>query len=207
MQETPPLSISLGFIFYNSEQLLYVMCQELQNVPSSSVINRNKSKSSLLGRAVCYFAYQYFKESNVYCNPASLCSHCGGFRSTSTLDCLESWGATGPWRLSAAHFSQYAALKAFYPVWPQREQPTNNVQCWGLSAHESCCNLAANGFCSISEGLIIWRTVWQFRTNSFPSCRDVKWEEMNFVVSLFNLSLQLVCDDGFLTKNKKNIFP
>lgn len=87
MQETPPLSISLGFIFYNSEQLLYVMCQELQNVPSSSVINRNKSKSSLLGRAVCYFAYQYFKESNVYCNPASLCSHCGGFRSTSTLDC------------------------------------------------------------------------------------------------------------------------
>lgn len=137
MQETPPLSISLGFIFYNSEQLLYVMCQELQNVPSSSVINRNKWKSSLLGRAVCYFAYQYFKESNVYCNPASLCSHCGGFRSTSTLDCLESWGATGPWRLSAAHFSQYAALKAFYPVWPQREQPTvtYSAEAWVLMSH------------------------------------------------------------------------
>lgn len=182
------------------------MCQELQNVPSSSVIHRNKSKSSLLGRAVCYFAYKYFKESNVYCNQASLCSHCGGFRSTSTLDCLESWGATGLWRLCNS-LQSICCTYSFLPCLASERTANRNVQCWGLSAHESCCNLAANGFCSIFEGLIIWRTVWQFGTNSFPSCRDVKWEEMNFVVSLFNLSLQLVCDDGFLKKKYKHFYP
>lgn len=59
-----------------------------------------------------------------------LCSHCGGIRSTS-LGCLYWWSAPGLWKLSAAPFSRYTALKAFFfarPRLSENSEPKHTVQ-------------------------------------------------------------------------------
>lgn len=62
-----------------------------------------------------------------------LCSPCGGIRST-FLGCLYWWSAPGLWKLSAAPFSRYTALKAFFfcPPSPFREQwtQTYSAKAW-----------------------------------------------------------------------------
>lgn len=59
-----------------------------------------------------------------------LCSPCGGIRST-FLGCLYWWSAPGLWKLSAAPFSRYTALKAFFfarPRLSENSEPKRTVQ-------------------------------------------------------------------------------
>lgn len=66
-----------------------------------------------------------------------LCSHCGGIRSTS-LSCLYWWSAPGLWKRSAAPFSRYTALKAFFLLALAFQRTVNpNIQCKSLRFYES----------------------------------------------------------------------